>query len=128
MEMENEMSDSSRNSDRFVGLTVRTRDIAACRRFYEALGLPVEYRDGAPSTAGLMIDLGGIGMAVLPCSPFQPASASPDITIVVDDFRRRIENAQYVLSPMNEPTAPIGRNVMFRDPDGRLVKLTDESR
>lgn len=126
MQMENKMIVSESRADRFVGMTVRTRDMAACRRFYEAMGLLVEYRDGAPSTAGLLIDLGGITMSVLPCSPFHPASASPDIAIVVDDLKGRVADAEYVLSPSKEPTTPLGRNAMFRDPDGRLVKLTDE--
>ena len=108
-----------------VEIALFTDDVAAVRRFYELLlgGAPeAEWPGGAIFAAGdlkVLVHERGEPMAGGPANEDHVAVGAPDVDGACDELRA--EGLELLAEPRDYPW---GRSAYLRDPDGRMVELS----
>jgi catechol 2,3-dioxygenase-like lactoylglutathione lyase family enzyme len=108
-----------------VEIALFTDDVAAVRGFYELLlaGAPeAEWPGGALFDAGgvkVLIHERGEAPAGGPANEDHLAVGAPDVDRACDELRA--EGLELLVEPRDYPW---GRSAYLRDPDGRMVELT----
>jgi len=114
------------NGTRLSLVVLRAEDVERARRFYEALGATFAAERHGAGPEHYAAPWGDAVLEIYPAATERPPEAVrlgfrvPSIDAALETLR--ILNAE-IVTPARE--SPWGRRAVVRDPDGRMVELTE---
>lgn len=104
-------------------LVLKTHQMEAVRRFYAAVGIEFQQEKHGKGPAHFSGRLGETVFEIYPLPPDKPPEATTRLGIAVDDLNQVLESLVAAGTIEREEIVETSR-IVIRDPDGRVVELT----
>ena len=111
-----------------MGIGFETKRVEACVAFYTALGFPLERTTRPEAGAPAFATYEDVSLSIFPATEDPRVPSHVFLVLEVDDIDGLVAKAVTAGGQMIEAPATVawGNQCMLKDPDGRVIELSEE--